>query len=148
MSAKKDHGSSLRLQNEPETHYHVLTEGPHSFVVRHTHTWRPPTDVVEEEDRLLVLVEIAGMKAGEFHITVDAQRLVISGSRAARGQTCVAYHQLEVRYGEFRTEVMLPWRVDRENVTAYYEDGFLRVKLPQLADENSRVITINRKQVD
>jgi HSP20 family protein len=104
--------------------------------------------VVEEKDRLVVLVEIAGMRAGEFHLSIDAQRLVIAGSRATRDRDCVAYHQLEVRYGDFRTEVLLPWRVDEENVTAHYEDGFLRVELPRLAAEDSRVITVKKKQVD
>jgi HSP20 family protein len=149
VSAKKDRDSSPRLQNQPKTHYHVLMGGPGSLVfVRHAHAWCPPTDVVEEKDRLVVLVEIAGMRAGEFHLSIDAQRLVIAGSRATRDRDCVAYHQLEVRYGDFRTEVLLPWRVDEENVTAHYEDGFLRVELPRLAAEDSRVITVKKKQVD
>jgi HSP20 family protein len=123
--------------------------GPGTFVfVKHAYAWSPPTDVVEEKDRLIVLVEIAGMRTGEFHISVDPQRLVIAGTRSTRSQGCVAYHQLEVCFGDFRTEVLLPWRVDEDKITAHYEDGFLRVELPRLAVEDSRVITVNKKQVD
>ncbi|MBL8057622.1 MAG: Hsp20/alpha crystallin family protein, partial [Anaerolineales bacterium] len=40
-------------------------------------------------------------------------------------------HQLEVNFGEFRSEVELPSPVEVEGIEAEYEDGFLRVTLPK-----------------
>ncbi len=132
--------------SRPATHYHVLMGRQQFVVVRHAHAWRPPTDVMEDEDQMIVLVEIAGMRYGEFHIALSPQRLTISGTRPMPEQSCTAYHQLEVRYGEFRTDVGLPWPVDENGIRAQYEDGFLRVELPRARTQRVRVIPVDREQ--
>jgi HSP20 family molecular chaperone IbpA len=43
-----------------------------------------------------------------------------------------AYHQMEVRFGEFKTTVEIPAGVDVSNALADYEDGFLNVVLPKI----------------
>jgi HSP20 family protein len=93
-------------------------------------TWRPPTDVFETDDAVIVRVEIAGMRDAEFAVIVHDQLLTISGQRADP-TTKVAYHQLEVRYGEFRTEVYLHWAVEQSDIAAVYQDGFLIITLPK-----------------
>ena len=100
-------------------------------LVRHTTAWRPPTDVYETQGRLVVVVEIAGMRDGDFHIVLQGRRLLISGMRQREALAGCAYHQMEILHGEFRTEVELPWPVAQDQVTAVYQDGFLRVELPR-----------------
>ena len=94
------------------------------------HAWRPPTDLFETEDRYVVRVEISGMKDGEFSVVVENNLLSISGTRAESGERR-AYHQMEIHFGEFSTEVELPTNVDTANIKADYEDGFLWVFLPK-----------------
>ncbi len=146
MSAEKDSDLPQQQVEQPETHYHILMSSQQFLVVRHMHTWRPPTDVMEDEDRLIVLVEIGGMKEGEFHISLSPHRLTVSGSRPVREKSCTAYHQIEVRYGEFRTDVALPWPVDANGINARYEDGFLRVELPRAQARRIRVIPVTREE--
>jgi len=38
---------------------------------------------------------------------------------------------MEINYGEFRTEVYLPWSLSEDEIEAVYEDGFLSVFLPK-----------------
>jgi len=102
--------------------------------------WRPPTDVFEIEDRIIVMVEIAGMRGMEFSVTLDKGLLLVRGVRAERGGA-KAYHQMEIRYGEFEAAVRLPAKVDSERIEATYGDGFLRVVLPKL---RAKRISINR----
>jgi HSP20 family protein len=145
MSAKKDQDIQQRQPVDlPETHYHIVMGAQQFMVLRHTHVWRPPTDVMEDENRLIVMVEVAGMQHGEFHVAVSHQQLVVSGIRNAAEQARIAYHQLEVRYGEFRSEVVLPWPVDEDSIEAHYEDGFLRVVLPRAQAHEVRVIEVNK----
>ena len=99
-------------------------------IVRHVTVWQPATDVYEHDGRLIVLVEIAGMNESDFNVTLHGQTLTISGLRRRMTAEDCAYHQLEIPFGEFRTEVSLPWPVAREDVNAHYRDGFLRVELP------------------
>jgi HSP20 family protein len=117
------------------------------WVIMHqSHIWRPPTDVFELEDRLVVVVEIAGMHDGEFNVVLQDRRLMISGVRQRVMHERMAYHQMEVRYGEFRTEVSLPWPVSKENVSATYREGFLRVELPHAKNHQVHIVEVDLDQ--
>ena len=146
MSASKQDSQSE--QDTQSDHFHVYARGRQLFLVRHSHAWRPSTDVMADEDRLVVLVEAAGMKQGEFHVTFANQRLTISGSRPAREPAHGAYHQLEIRCGDFQTEVILPWPVDEETISAEYEDGFLRVELSRAKPQQIRVVDVRKIDAD
>ncbi len=112
-------------------------------IVRHASVWAPPTDVYEHDGNLIVIVEIAGMRDGDFNVVLQGQRLMISGVRARVTRQDCAYHQLEIPYGEFRTEVSLPWSVAPDDVSANYRDGFLRIELPHAPVQKIPIITVN-----
>ncbi|HZW04814.1 MAG TPA: Hsp20/alpha crystallin family protein [Anaerolineaceae bacterium] len=95
------------------------------------HVWRPPTDVYELEDRIIVLVEVAGMSDQGFSITIDRKMLFISGQRSEMVTERKAFHQMEIRFGEFGTDIELSVPVDLEGVVAEYRNGFLWVTLPK-----------------
>jgi HSP20 family protein len=96
----------------------------------HSHVWSPPTDLYETEDRYVVRVEIAGLRDQDFSVTLDNNYLVITGSRPDVLERR-AYHQMEIRFGEFSTVVALPSQVDSDQTIAEYSDGFLVVMLPK-----------------
>jgi len=107
-------------------------------IVRRQHGWRPPTDLMETETSYIVLVEIAGMRGAEFTVTYAEGGLAIRGVRAEDHERR-AYHQMEIDFGEFVSEVHLPGPVDSSGIEAAYSDGFLRVVLPKM---NPRTIEI------
>ncbi|MFQ3534417.1 MAG: Hsp20/alpha crystallin family protein [Aggregatilineales bacterium] len=133
-----EHESDLHLDS---VHAHQVTQ--QWIVMRQSNVWRPPTDVFELVDRLVVMVEISGMRDGEFNVSLQERRLVISGIRRRTVRDRTAFHQMEVRYGEFRTAVSLPWPVDRSRVTATYKDGFLRVELPRATKQPVHIVTVD-----
>ena len=90
--------------------------------------WCPPTDVYETGDSAIVIVEIAGLSDGDYEISLIGRVLTISGERSDPAEK-LAYQQMEIRYGRFRTEVHLPWALEGTDHTASYEDGFLKIKL-------------------
>jgi HSP20 family protein len=94
------------------------------------HGWRPPTDVYEREDSLVVRVEIAGMNENDFSISLDQNVLLIRGTRADTAER-LAYHQMEINFGEFMTTVEFQIPIDLEHVRAEYQNGFLWVILPK-----------------
>jgi HSP20 family molecular chaperone IbpA len=95
-----------------------------------SHVWRPPTDVFETEEVLVVRIEIAGMLETDFTIFVDERYLMIRGVRAETAERR-AYHQMEIRFGEFGVDIELPYPVSVNEITAVYSNGFLRVILPK-----------------
>lgn len=114
-------------------------------IVRHATVWHPPTDVYELDGRLIVVVEIAGMRDSDISVVLQGQRLVISGVRERVTRRDCAYHQLEIPYGEFRTEVNVPWPVAHEDVTANYRDGLLRVELPHAPAQKIQIINVDNE---
>jgi HSP20 family protein len=97
--------------------------------------WRPPTDVYETETAFTVVVEIAGMRGLDISATYDKGLLSIRGMRSDKGGM-KAYHQMEIAYGEFVTEVRLPSRIETDQIEATYSDGFLRVVLPKMPSKS------------
>lgn len=96
----------------------------------HPHTWRPPTDVYEREDSIIVRVEIAGMNENDFSVSLDQNILAVRGVRTDISERR-AYHQMEINFGEFFTAVEIQVPIDFERIQAEYQNGFLWITLPK-----------------
>src|SRR3972149_4245097 len=95
-----------------------------------SHVWRPPTDVFETGDEVVVRVEIAGMEETGFTVVLDVRDLFIRGVRADTSERR-AYYQMEIRFGEFGTDVGLPVAGVSGEIQAVYTNGFLNIRLPK-----------------
>ena len=108
--------------------------------------WSPPVDVIEKSDHILVIAELPGMK-DNIDLSVSDNALIIKGEKNV--ETVDAdpseYFLKEIAQGAFYRAVPLPVEVDPDGVDASYEDGFMRVILPRLADSKARRIKINVK---
>lgn len=96
----------------------------------HPRVYQPPTDVYETENNFVIRIEIAGMKNGEFSVSIEQNMVTVSGIRPDSTGPC-AYYQMEIHYGEFGVQVDLPDRIDADNIEAFYEDGILEITLPK-----------------
>lgn len=92
--------------------------------------WRPPTDVYETEENLIVKMEIAGMREEDLEVTVQDSLLIITGNRSDLHER-KAYHQMEIPFGKFSAGIELSISVNTDNATAEYKDGFLTIILPK-----------------
>lgn len=108
----------------------------------HSRTWRPATDIYETEENVIVLVEIAGSSENDFSISMDRNVLTIKGVRSSPVEERLAVHQMEIPFGDFTVEIVFPMDVDLENVTATYNNGFLKITLPK---EPPKHIELNRE---
>ncbi|MBC7235499.1 MAG: Hsp20/alpha crystallin family protein [Chloroflexi bacterium] len=129
------------------------------YYVRMRRVWHPPTDVYETESHLVVKVEIAGMDDKGLDISYADRQLSISGVRRDRAaqrsgsqtqdertresEAKVTYHNMEIHYGAFRTEIQIHIPVDTSAIEATYEDGFLYVTLPK---QKERRVQISPRQ--
>lgn len=92
--------------------------------------WTPPCDLLETNDKYLVRVEIAGMKEKDFQISIDHQHLLINGKRCDESEF-IAFHQMEIYFGDFSLKLDIPANIDLEKVSGKYENGFLLLTLPK-----------------
>jgi HSP20 family protein len=106
-----------------------LTDTTRWRLISRPHVWRPPTDVFEIDDAIIIRVEVAGMREADFSISLVDRNLTVRGIRQDTSERR-AYHQMEIAFGEFSTEIELPYSVIADKVEATYRDGFLRISLP------------------
>jgi len=107
-----------------------LPEAARLRIATRSHVWRPPTDVFETDEAVVVRVEIAGMQENDFSIIIDGRLLSIRGLRSDVLERR-AYHQMEIRFGEFATDVELPYQISVSEIEAVYSNGFLQIRLPK-----------------
>ncbi|MBN1264112.1 MAG: Hsp20/alpha crystallin family protein [Anaerolineales bacterium] len=93
--------------------------------------WRPPTDVYETDDSIVVVLEVAGMRGADIQVTFDENVLYIRGLRQKKG-TARAFQQMEISYGEFMAGVRVATSINSSEIEATYSDGFLKVVLPKV----------------
>jgi HSP20 family protein len=113
-------------------------EGVHWRIAMRPHVWRPPTDMYETEDAIVIRVEIAGMREQDFSVALEDRTLTIRGVRSDPTERR-AFYQMEIPFGEFSTEVELPAPIVNEGVEAVYRDGFLQITLPKARPQHIQV---------
>lgn len=94
--------------------------------------WVPNTDVYTTESGLVIKVELAGMRSDNLEITVEGNRLRISGDRpdGCRAPNC-SFLVMEINYGPFESVLELPPGYDLNHAKAAYLNGFLRIDVPR-----------------
>jgi HSP20 family protein len=135
-----------RKRKDTETPYEMKPAVERRWLImiqQNTRPFSPPTDVIELADRLVVLVEIAGMRTSDLSIKLMDRQLVISGTREQPQFPNPAYHQVEIGFGDFRIEITLPWSADRDGVSASYEAGFLQVELPRKVARQIPIVDVS-----
>ena len=103
--------------------------------------WHPPTDVYETDTDITVKIEIAGVAEDDFAVRLDERVLTVYGYRSDPAAK-LACQQMEISYGEFRSQVYLPCEVDPNGAKAAYEDGFLYVVLPKPQREHKVPVVV------
>jgi HSP20 family protein len=93
--------------------------------------WVPNTDVYATDNGLVIKVELAGMRSDNLEITIEGNRLRVSGNRpdGCRAPKC-SFLVMEINYGPFETMLDLPQGYDLGQAKAAYLNGFLRIDVP------------------
>ncbi len=89
--------------------------------------WRPPADIYETPDAIIVVVELAGVAEEDMTVTLFSDLLVVEGTREQPLTDMSACHQLGIKYGDFRLEVAVHAPVDHEKVNVAHKNGLLKV---------------------
>jgi len=106
--------------------------------------WKPLCDVSETASEVIVVLDLAGVEAGNVNISVHGLCLCVSGIRREPATAPRRlYHQMEISYGTFEREVPLPSSVNAEDATAVYADGFMEVRMPKVMKEPPKEVEID-----
>lgn len=135
MSSTEDSERSAGGQGAESAEWRPRPGGYDWYLMRRRRIWRPPTDVYETDENVVVKVELAGMRVEDFTISFADRRLSVAGNRPDPEGKRI-YQNMEIRYGPFCTEVLVGWALDQSAITATYEGGFLYIMLPKETKEH------------
>jgi len=116
----------------PDVAFQTVWESYGSWPMHSTIVWRPPTDIYETPDEIIVVIELAGVTEEEMTVTLFSDLVVVEGRREQPVTDMNACHQLGIKYGDFRSEIVIHAPVDHNNVKAEYKNGILIITLPKL----------------
>jgi HSP20 family protein len=100
--------------------------------------WVPNTDVYLAEGGLVIKVELAGMRKEDLELAIEDNQLKINGHRpdGCRAPKC-QFVVMEISYGAFESIIEIPAGYDLTRARASYQNGFLRVDVPQSKPSSS-----------
>jgi HSP20 family protein len=105
--------------------------------------WSPPLDVAETDKGVTFRAEIPGVDPKDLNITVEGNRLVISGEKKETSEKKEqSFHRRETYNGRFTRQVELPQSVDPVHVEANYNGGVLTVQLKKSAEAVPKKIPV------
>jgi HSP20 family protein len=106
--------------------------------------WTPPLDLYQNNDNVVAVVELPGMRKEDIEISLHDGTLTIGGERksenGANGENATRTERFT---GKFRRSITLPTRVDANKVNATYKDGILTVTLPKAEEAKPKQIQVN-----
>jgi len=109
-----------------------------------TASFAPAVDVFENAEKVVLKLDIPGIKEQDLDIRVENQALTVRGERKFEAEEKEEnFHRIERRYGSFYRSFSLPTSVDTENVQASYEAGVLKLELKKKASAQPRQIKLS-----
>ena len=106
----------------------------------------PPVDLARDKDRVLVRVDLPGMKREDLDITIQKNHLFIRGTKKHElDDSDKHFHRRERFFGSFERVIELPNPVDADKVTASFTDGVLEVTCPIREEAKPRQIAVEVK---
>ena len=92
----------------------------------------PNVDIVENDTAYEIHVAVPGMKKEDFNIDINDKTLVISGERKWKEEKKERnFHRVETQFGSFSRSFTLPVNINRDKISAAYNDGILEVEIPK-----------------
>lgn len=82
------------------------------------------------------------MRREDLEITIDGNRLMISGQRPDGGRvgSKCSFLVMEINYGPFECVIELPSGYELSQAKAAYQNGFLRVEVPQAQRVSQKLV--------
>jgi len=113
----------------------LKTDGQADFI--------PRVDISEDDDKVVMEIEVPGMKKDDFKIVVENNVLTISGERVSKKETKNKnYVRSEMSSGYFCRSFTLPDSVDKEKIDAEYKDGILELKMTKREEAKPKAIEV------
>ena len=114
----------------------------------------PAVDVYEDAEKLVLKLEVPGIRREDLDIRVEGRTLTVKGERKFESEEKEEnFHRIERRYGSFVRSFTLPATVNTEKVDATSADGVLSISFAKKPEAQPKQIQVQvapaaQKQVE
>lgn len=109
----------------------MRSEGPME-VAKKLRRFQPRVDVSESADAIMITADVPGMVEDDIDITLSDDTLTISGERSeSREKEDEDYFHRERSYGMFSRRIPLPTYIERDEISAKFKNGVLKIEVPK-----------------
>jgi HSP20 family protein len=107
----------------------------------------PAADIVEQDDKFILIVELPGMAAKDIDVGLAGDLLTVRGEKSETREEKESYHPCERHHGLFQRTFRIPPSVDANRIETRYEDGVLKLVLPKTdeAQKKQRKIEVKTR---
>jgi len=106
--------------------------------------WIPAMDLVEEEGRFVLRVDLPGLSEDDVNVELEDNVLSISGQRTSEHEGRKdGYYRVERASGRFARSLTLPEGIDPDALEARFEKGVLELAIPKPEGRKPRRVAIN-----
>ena len=121
-----------RLQGELNRLFATFVESSKS-VAGATTAWDPSVDLVDDGEKLRVLVELPGVEAGDVKVTIRGNK-----KGRVRQREGIRFFCMERYFGSFIKSVSLPRPVNSRETRTLLKNGLLEIILPRVPDQREK----------
>jgi HSP20 family protein len=133
----------LTLQNRLNSLFQDYRGQNESDVVS-TAAFVPPVDIYEDEHKIVLKLEVPGLKQEDLDIQIENNTLTVRGERKfEKEEKEENFHRIERRYGSFYRAFTVPTTMNTENVKASYDAGVLKIELEKRAEAKPKQIKVS-----
>jgi HSP20 family protein len=131
------------LQNRVNSLFQEFNRGQNESDPVATAAFVPAVDIYEDEHKIVLKLEVPGMKQEDLDIRLENNALTVRGERKFEQEEKEEnFHRIERRYGSFYRAFTVPNTLNTENVKANYEAGVLRIELEKRAEAKPKQIKV------
>ncbi len=126
----------------------IFDEFPYEWptLSRGTKELIPAMDIFETDKGYEVEAEIPGIKREDIEVNINDRILTIKGEKKdERDEEKKGSKILERIYGTFERSFTMPEDADKDNISAKYENGILRLMIPKRPESKSKKVKIEVK---
>jgi HSP20 family protein len=108
--------------------------------------WSPLTDVIEDEEKYSLRLDLPGVKKEDVKITFVNGQLSISGERHSETEkNNSTYHHIERSFGKYYRAFNLPEKIEEDKIDADFKDGILKISIPKAEEAKPKQIEVKIK---
>ena len=109
-----------------------------------TGSFVPAVDVYEDAHKVVLKMEVPGIKQEDMDIRLENQTLTVKGERKfEKEEKEENFHRIERSYGSFVRSFTVPQTVDTESVSASYDAGVLTITMNKKAEAKPKQVKIS-----